>query len=136
LPSEKVEAIISLAGPCRLDWVATNKDPLGLHEDFLTQFFGHPAALDSTDVRSASPTLLGTQNPPLLFCLHSRNDLLVPLAHSIEAHAVWQAAGCRAEVTEIDGHGNLHGFWIDGDRAGLLRPEVGQFVHETLAKLS
>ncbi len=135
LPPEKVEAILSMAGPCRIDWVATNKDPLGLHEDFLTQFLGYPAALDSADVRSASPTLLGVQNPPPLFCLHSRNDLLVPLAHSTEARAVWQAAGSRAEVTVIDGHGDLHGFWIDGDRDGLLRPEVGQFVHETLGKL-
>lgn len=136
LPSEKVEAILSLAGPCRIDWVAQNKDPLGLHEDFLTQFFGCPVALDSADVRRASPALLGTKNPPPLFCLHSRNDVLVPVAHATEARAVWQAAGSRAEVTLIDGHGDLHGFWIDGDREGVLRPEVGQFVHETLVKLS
>lgn len=136
LPPENVQAIFSLAGPCRLDWVAANRDPLGLHEDFLTQFFGHPTAPDSADVRCASPTLLGVQYPPSLFCLHSRNDLLVPIAHSEEACSVWRTASSRAELTAIDGHGNLHGFWVDGDREGILRPEVGQFAHDTLAKLS
>lgn len=135
LPREKVRAILSMAGPSRLDWVAANRDPMGLHINFVSQFFGRELAPDAPEVRGASPALLGEKNPPRLFCLHSKNDRLVPLAQTEEACAVWESSGGEAEMTVIDGHGDLHGFWIDSDRdGGRLRPEVGAFVHHALAQ--
>jgi dipeptidyl aminopeptidase/acylaminoacyl peptidase len=131
-----VQAVFSLAGPSRLDWVAATRDPLGLSENFFSQFFGRDLSADAPEVREASPALRGEKNPPRLFCLHSRNDELVPLAQSEEALASWRAGGGRAELTVIDGDGNLHGFWIDNDREGALRAEVGEWVHDCLSKLS
>jgi len=136
LPREKVGAIFSFAGPSRLDWVAAHRDPAGLHVDFLAQFFGRPVAPESPVVRRASPALLSVENPPPLFCLHSRHDRLVPPAQSEEACAAWRAGGGEAEMTAFEGDGALHGFWIGGDRSGPLRPEVGAFIHRTLARLS
>lgn len=135
LPPGKVEAIVSLAGPSRIDWVATNRDPIGMHENFLPEFFGGDVSLDGPEIRSASPAFCVGLNPPPLFCFHSLNDLLVPVQQSLAARAAWQRRGGRAQVTTLDGFGDLHGFWIDGDRGGLLRPEVGEFVHETLLQL-
>ena len=135
LPREQVEAIISLAGPTRLDWVASHRDPLGMHENFLESFFGMPVLSDSPGVRAASPALREEKNPPLLFCLHSRNDRLVPLDHSHEVKAAWESHGGGAHITVIDGHGELHGFWLDNNRAGELLPDVGQFIKATLSQL-
>jgi len=75
------------------------------------------------------------QIPPPLFCLHSKNDLLVPLAQSDAAKAAWEAGGGVAEISVIDGHGDLHGFWVNNERDGILRPEVGEFVQRSLARL-
>lgn len=136
LPREKVRAMFSLAGPSRIDWVAETKDPLGLHEGFLRQFFGRDLSADAPEVRRASPALRAEKNPPRLFCLHSRNDELVPLAQSEEALAAWTAGGGTAGLTVMDGEGNLHGFWINNDREGELRPEVGEWVRHALSKLS
>lgn len=135
LPRENVEAIFSMAGPSRIDWVAANRDPLGLSDNFFLQFFGSELAPDAPEVRRASPALRDEKNPPRLFCLHSKNDLLVPLAQSEAAKSAWESGGGTAEITVIDGHGDLHGFWINNDREGALRPEVGEFVHQSLAKL-
>jgi acetyl esterase/lipase len=131
LPRESVKAILSMAGPSRIDWVAENRDPLGLHRDFIPQFFGRELALKDKEVRAASPALEVEDNPPHLFCFHSKNDLLVPLMQTEEACAAWKARGGRAEMMVIDGHGDLHGFWIDSDR-DRLRPEVRNYVHYAL----
>jgi len=135
LPREKVVGILSMAGPSRIDWVATNRDPLGMSENFFLEFFGRAFPLDAPEVRLASPALREEQNPPRLFCLHSKNDLLVPLAQSEAAQSAWEAGGGRAEITVIDGHGDLHGFWIANDRDGVLRPEVKEFVQHSLTQL-
>jgi acetyl esterase/lipase len=135
LPQRKVEAVLSLAGPSRIDWVATNRDPIGLHENFLREFFGEEVSLNGDEIQAASPALCVGENPPPLFCLHSVNDLLVPVRHSMEAVAAWRGRGGHAEVTTLDGLGNLHGFWIDGDRDGRLRPEVEGFVCAALETL-
>lgn len=137
LPRERVRGILSMAGPSRLDWVATNDDPLGMNHKFFAQFFGSELPLDDPDVAAASPALREESNPPPLFCLHSRNDALVPPSHSEAALSAWQASGSQAELTLIDGRGNLHGFWLDADFSpGTLRPEVGQWVHRALSQLS
>ena len=135
LPREKVVAILSMAGPSRIDWVATTRDPLGLHDGFLAKFFGHEIGPDAAEVREASPALIAGKEPPPLFCLHSKNDQLVPLYQSEEAQSAWEAGGGVAEITVIDGDGDLHGFWIDNDREGLLRPEVGEYVQRSLERI-
>jgi acetyl esterase/lipase len=135
LPRERVEAVLSLAGPSRLDWLSSHPDPLGMHENFLESFFGRPVLPDSSEVRAASPALQEEKNPPRLFCLHSRNDRLVPLAHSQEVRAAWEAQGGTVDLTVIDGHGELHGFWIDNNREGELLPEVREFIRATLSQL-
>ena len=135
LPRENVEAIVSMAGPSRLDWLAENRDPIGMHENFFPDFFGQPVALDSAVARDASPALRGEKEPPPLYCIHSSNDRLVPLQHSEEARKAWQAGGGRAELTILDGDGELHGFWVADDR-DRLRPEVGEFIKHVLNQLS
>ena len=136
LPRERVEAIISMAGPSRLDWIASHRDPLGMHENFLKGLFGRPVSPDSPEVRAASPAFRVEKDPPRLFCLHSSNDCLTPPAHAREAKAAWEAQGGRADITMIDGHGALHGFWIDNALGGGLRPEVGEFVGNVISQLS
>lgn len=133
LPRAAVKAILVMAGPSRLDWVASTRDPIGLGENFLPQFFGRALHTDAPEVREASPALRAEPHPPPLHCLHSRNDRLVPVAHSEEARRAWQRGGGHAEVTVFDGDGDLHGFWI-ADERDRLRPEVGSWVARCLAQ--
>jgi len=136
LPRENVRGIVSLAGPSRLDWIANHDDPLGMREGFLQKFFGRDIAPEAAEVAEASPALRREKCPPPLFCLHSTNDDLVPLAHAEEALNAWRVGGGRATLRTLDGHGNLHGFWVDSDRSpGTLRPEVGTFIREILPLL-
>lgn len=131
LSHEKVEAVIALAPPCRLDWVAMNRDPLGLHEEFSGRFFGKPVALNGREMREASPAFQVQSPLPPLYCLHSRNDQLVPIRHGEEMTRLWSENGGYAGMTVFDGDGHLHGFWIDDNRAHL-RPEVGSFINSAL----
>lgn len=132
LPHLRVAAILSMAGPSRIDWVANNQDPLGMYDGFLEGFFGTAIAPEAALVRKASPALMVPPNPPRLFCLHSRNDRLVPPEQSAEACRAWSEAGGQAEVSLIDGDGDLHGFWIANERE-RLRPEVGEWVDRCLS---
>jgi acetyl esterase/lipase len=136
LARDRVRGILSLAGPSRLDWVATTDGPLGLKERFFEQFFGSEIPLDDPAVIAASPALWGESNPPPLYCFHSGNDELVPPAHSEAALAAWHQGGSPAELTRFDGRGNLHGFWTDSDRSpGTVRPDLGEWVRHALSKL-
>lgn len=135
LPRNGVEAILSMAGPSRLDWVASHRDRHGLHENFLAEFFGRAVPPDGAEVCAASPALREEMSAPPLFCLHSRNDKLVPPVQSEEACRAWQARGGKAKATFFDGDGELHGFWVADDR-DHLRPEVGEFVSHVLSLLS
>ena len=135
LTRERVSAVLSLAGPSRLDLISTNRDPLGMHDGFARRFFGSVPDVDE-EMGKASPALVQAGNRPPLFCLHSRNDLLVPLLHAEEAVRAWDGRGSRAELTTFAGDGSLHGFWIDDDReGGRLRPEVPEFIASTLNHL-
>jgi len=134
VPRNRIAAIISLAGPSRLDWVADHPDPLGLSEGLMERFFGHPAESAGLDVREASPALSVGKNPPPLYCLHSTNDRLVPARHSETAVTAWRATGGMAELTVFAGDGELHGFWENDDRAaGRLRAEIPCFIDRVLS---
>jgi acetyl esterase/lipase len=137
LPQGKVEAILSLSGPVRLDWVATTLDPQGLHEQLLERFFGKKVELDGPEVRAASPRWQIAETPPDLFCIHSRKDRLIPPRHSLEAVAAWRERGGRAELREFDGDGELHGFWVNDDReSNPLNPALVDSVNSILEQLS
>ena len=106
--------IISLAGPSRIvpgpaDTAASAITTPG----FLEKFFGADVAPDTW--RAASPTALITSNAPPLHTIHSRNDRLVPLAHSEEAVSAWRSAGVAARLDTFDGPGEQHGFWTTAD---------------------
>lgn len=108
-----VRAVLSLAGPSRVDGRhGTNHGHL-FGEKFLQAFFGTekvaPALVDE-----ASP-LATRETPPDLICLHSKNDNLVPLAHSEEAVAAWRGAGAETGLQIFDGPGDGHGFWDSDD---------------------
>ena len=128
LSPERVEAIVSMAGPCRIDWHAQNLDPTGNRKNFLPLFFGRDIALNDPLVAQASPIFVLAKLghvPPRLFCLHSSNDTLCPPIYSTEAVSAWKRAGGTAEVDFIDGDGMLHGFWVNDDReSAVLRPDI------------
>ena len=107
--------ILSLAGPTRVrpesdDTVASAIAAPG----FAAAFFGATTP-DSAAISAATPTANVSPDAPPLFCLHSRNDLLVPLSHSEQAVSVWRAASVHAELYPFDGPGEQHGFWSEGD---------------------
>lgn len=133
LPAEKVEGIISQAGPSRLDWIAQHRDPLTLRDGFLEGFFGQPTAANSEVVTLASPAFLVQPGAPPLRCVHSTNDDLVPLSHSEEMLRQYQDVGASAALHSFNGPGNLHGFWVDGRREGPLLPEFTQAMREVLS---
>lgn len=133
LPAPFVAGIITLAAPTRLDWVAAHTDPTGLHIGFAQRFLG--PSYNPKDLLRASPALFSRKvGLPPLFCLHSRNDRLVPLCHSEEIERFWRARGGHVNVTTFDGDGELHGFWMGADRR-CLRPEVGAFVQQALMEI-
>ncbi|MEX1119640.1 MAG: alpha/beta hydrolase [Terrimicrobiaceae bacterium] len=140
LPADQVEGIVSMAGPSRLDWVATNPDPTNMHEGFYERFFGTDVAPDDPVVAAASPAIVVEKTgkiPPPLFCFHSSADELCPPRTSEEAVAAWTRSGGYAEVTYFEGDENLHGFFVNNDRpSAMLRPEAPMFfarVFDTLA---
>lgn len=140
LPCEKVEAIVSLAGPSRLDWVEAHHDPLGMHEDFLKRFFGQAVAFASLEMTEASPALAVkrlSHLPPPLFCLHSETDQLCPACYSEEAATAWRSMGGEAIVETFEGADHLHGFWINSDReSDFVRPEVFCFFARVFDQLA
>jgi acetyl esterase/lipase len=120
LPPARVSAIVSLAGPARLDATEHPSDAVLFIADFLRRFFGTsdvtPQMLADADVTAAV-----TAESPALYCIHSTNDRLVPLWHSEAAVRAWRSAGAAAELLTFDGPGNSHGFW-DGDDRATRRP--------------
>lgn len=104
-------AIISLAGPSRLDPACPSSDAFLFSGNFLAHFFGGVPSPEL--LASANPVDLVTPDAPPLYCIHSRNDRLVPAAHSAEAVGAWHRAGVCAELVEFDGPGDAHGFWTD-----------------------
>ncbi len=131
LPTDRVEGIISMAGPSRLDWVATNPDPTNMHEGFYERFFGWDVPPEHPIVASASPAVVVEhlkKCPPPLFCFHSSADELCPPSYSREAVAAWTRRGGHAEATYFEGDENLHGFFVNNDRpSAVLRPEAPMF---------
>jgi acetyl esterase/lipase len=137
LPQKKVEGMISIAGPARMDWLITHHDPHGLHDGLLERFFGETIALDSARAMQASPALVVPSNPAPLFCLHSANDALVEPRHSQEMVTLCEGNGGRAWMLPFDGAGNAHGFWVDDDKErGVYNPACVEFMRRVIAELS
>lgn len=133
--------IVSLAGPSR---VAPGPDDTTASAirvpGFLASFFGSPATSTTPEqFASASPAALVTAEAPPLRCIHSRNDHLVPPAHSLEAVAAWRAVGVPARCDFFDGPDRLHGFWAAGTPGDLasrqLVPPVADLLRQALRAL-
>lgn len=140
LPANRVEGIVSMAGPSRLDWVAANPDPTNMHEGFYERFFGSSVSPEDPVVAAASPAILVEKIgsiPPPLFCFHSSADELCPPRYSEEAVAAWTRSGGQAEAAYFDGDENLHGFFVNNDRpSAVLRPEAPMFFSRVFDALA
>ncbi len=126
--------IVSLAGPSRVSPGPDDTEASAIRvPDFLATFFGFDTPPSSARFASASPAALVTAGAPPLLCIHSRNDRLVPPAHSLEAVAAWRAAGVGARCDFFDGPDHLHGFWTPGDLTTRdLIPEVAELLRHAL----
>lgn len=133
LGSECVEAILSLAGPARVDRAFGTCDSFLFSDTFLILFFGQSTP-SADEIRAASPLAHLTPQAPPLFCFHSTQDQLVPPAHSRALVAAWRALGLTAELHLFEGRDHLHGFW-DSDALTLRRPVPAcrLWLHETFA---
>lgn len=135
LPSQNVEAIISLAGPSRMEWLENEYAPELGSAGFQQRFFGVEPS--STLVAEASPAACLKKGAPSLFCIHSRNDRLVYPLHSEEAVAAWRAAGAAAETFWFDGLDAEHGLW-DSPNLAERKPvaEAASALREILRRLA
>lgn len=121
LPADRVESIVSMAGPSRLkvpgpDVIPPSSSAVLCSDAFVHRFFGM-TEVSAAQVAEASPVLMVKSGAPRLWCIHSRNDPLVPLWHSQQAVAAWRRVGSQADVLEFDGPGDSHGFWDSEDRS-------------------
>jgi len=136
LPAERVEAIVTLAGPSIMHFPGGSSGGLDSQRFFRT-FFGQRTPISREQFAAASPVNLVRRGAPPLYCIHSRNDQLVPPLHSEHAAAAWRNAGSRAYVHFFNGPGDSHGLWDSDDRA-LRQPiaAVQQAMADILADLA
>lgn len=107
--------ILSLAGPTRVNPRNDASTSAIRQPGFQQKFFGDSEPVSPQALLNASPCALVTAEAPALHILHSRNDRLVPPAHSEEAVTAWQSVGRPAQIDYFDGPGALHGFWTSED---------------------
>jgi len=131
LPAERVEAIVSLAGPSMMHFPGGSSGGLDSPRFFRT-FFGQQTPIPREQFAAASPVDLVRRGAPALYCIHSRRDQLVPPLHSEQAAAAWRGVGSRANVHFFNGPGDSHGLWDSDDRASR-RPIVA--VQQALADI-
>ncbi len=117
LPADRVEFIVDLCGPTHMNFPDGSSEGRFATGDFLEKFLGRPGPATEADIQSTSPVLLARPDAPALFCIHSRNDRLVPINHSQNAVAAWRLVGAPAELIDFDGPGDSHGIWDSEDRA-------------------
>lgn len=87
--------VISQAGV--LDLIAAHD--AGLGAGAVESFLGHPPGPDDRDV---DPLLMAPLDVPV-WCVHGRQDSIVPLSQSADYVDVVAAAGGAAELVEVDG---------------------------------
>lgn len=104
--------ILSLAGPVAVNASRGTSHGFLFSPSFHQRFFG-PESVTPAHLDSASALQHGDP-PPDLTCVHSVNDRLVPLSHSLDAVAAWQRAGAVAALHVFDGPDEDHGFWAGG----------------------
>jgi acetyl esterase/lipase len=132
LGATQCSGIISMAGPSRIDRRNDASSSAICSEGFYERFFGTTGDPSPEIITAACPSaLVGSEAPPL-WCIHSRNDGLVPPTHSEEALAAWQKAGVDARIEYFDGLGELHGFWTIDD---INLREPVEAVHAALLKI-
>lgn len=108
LPPGTVRGILAIAGPVDIEALLT--DPNGALKLKPETFFG-TRAISSAMWNAASPLSLLAPGAPELFCIHSRNDRLVPPSHSVAIRHAARAVGVTCEVAWFDGRDDAHGCW-------------------------
>lgn len=135
LPRQNVKAILSMAGPSRLDPRGDSSESAITHPGFLDRFFGISTGVSDQRVIDASPSLCLPSTPPPLVCVHSTNDHLVPPGHSEEAVAAWKSKGAQARLWYFNGPGRQHGFWDNpGEKNRRLIPELSELLSGVVQK--
>jgi len=137
LPARHVEAIISLCGPSRIDFPDGSTADEFRSDGWRSGFLGQRHPMSAADIAIVSPSLSVRVGAPELFCIHSRNDRLVPPSHSVWAVEAWRAVGSRAALFLFDGPGDSHGIW-DSEYRPTRRPidDVVVAIKTQLARLN
>ncbi len=126
LPGDRVEAIVSLAGPSMMDFPDGSSSAHLKSTAMRNKFFGTTEAPSKAQIDAISPAYCVTAGAPALYCIHSRNDQLVKISHSQKAVEAWQRVGAKGVLHAFNGPGNAHGLWDSEDRA--VRQPVGDVV--------
>jgi len=133
LPRNRIEGILSLAGPSRIHPCDDSSESAISQPGFQASFFGS-TLIDEKQLRNASPAYIVGESPPPLTCIHSRNDRLVPPTHSEEAVAAWKKHGGKAVALYFDGPGLQHGFWDTDDGATRQPiPELQKLINQVIS---
>ena len=122
LPTKRVAAIISIAGPSDFSTHFTKYKPLQDQKLFLNN-----ARHSKTDLLEVSPLTYINSNQPCLYCVHSVNDQLILPMQSRIAVEKSQSCGLKAELLEFNGPGKAHGFWRDGEEKQSQRELTSEF---------
>ena len=83
----------------RASWTCARRTAAGLGGGAVAAFLGHPPGPDDDP---ADPRRQAPLDVPL-WCVHGRDDDIVPIAQSEEYVAAATAAGARAELVAVDG---------------------------------
>ncbi len=124
LDQKNVEAMISISGPAVMDFPDGSTQVRFASRDYTREFFGDDRTMTDAEYAAISPPKLARADAPPLFCIHSRNDKLVPESHSIAAVNAWREKGIRADCYLFDGPGESHGIW-DSEDHNTRQPIAG-----------
>lgn len=138
LGATRVESIIQLCGPSRLDFPDGSSEDHFCSDSFAREFLGDDRGAIQDRLLEASPAIhvQTCDTVPPLMCIQSRNDLLVPPSHAKWAADAWRRAGAPADVFYFNGPGDSHGIWDSEDRA-IRQPltEVAEAIRDYLGRI-
>lgn len=135
LPSSKVRAIISIAGPSDL---VMQRDKWDKGTEFWEKFVG--GAVTDEKLLAASPASHVKPGAPRLLCIHSTNDRLVLPEQAQFMLDAYAKINAKAELFSFPGKKTNHGIWDDG--AGevakdkrIIIPEVKDAIRSFLKRI-
>jgi acetyl esterase/lipase len=108
LPPARVEVIVSMAGPTRLDYPDGTNGAELKGPNWQQKFLGLSREPTFDEVLAAGPLPHVRSDSPPLYSIHSRADRLVTPLHTEQAVEAWRRAGAQAEALWFDGRNDLH----------------------------